>query len=200
MASGLKKISTDRVQVYKVIDSALFARACRKWVSSMLWDNDFYERNDEESGDFDPPGLKMLNSEEVKSLIGVKGSAVEKTDFGNLAQVIGITKKQFPSGSQAFNIYFKATNNIPKGCYLFVHLLNTCHEIQFQHDFIINPTGKEIAKGTIWRSVIKVPKSEISASEQLAFGVYNTSTGALMVSNGKHTDWGGRRLIMQLNK
>jgi hypothetical protein len=52
---GLKLVSVGEVNLYAVTDREKFAKACREWVASIQWEDDFFQRNSYQRGDFDPP-------------------------------------------------------------------------------------------------------------------------------------------------
>jgi len=196
---GLERIPAGNVTLYKVVDRREFAKACRDWVKSVEWNDDFNERNIEARGDYDDPGLKVIETSEASRQIKKDRSIIRETEFGDQIKLKGVTKLDFRGSMLTFSFYFEALRQVDRDYAVFIHLLDANKKIIYQHDFMIDPMRGGISPETIWKSMVEIPKSEISASSYLGFGLYMpTKEGSFLVSDYKECDWAGRRVLIPL--
>jgi len=209
---GLQLVSAGDVNLCKVVDRSKFSAACNEWVKSISWQDDFFERNSYEKGDFDPPGLKVVQLSEAQKIIAENGSLISPIDFGGTLKLLGMrpldsekgptedTKEKSQNSSGVTIFYWMATRKIEANYYVFIHLLDENKKMISQYDFKIDPFGNPIASGTVWKNILEIPKDKIARAAYLAFGAYIPNNAAsFLKSDAKECDWNGNRVLLRLN-
>jgi hypothetical protein len=209
---GLLLVSAGDVNLCKVVDKNKFAAACNEWVKSIDWEDDFFEQNSYEKGDFDPPGLKVIQLSKVQKIIKEKGSMISPIDFGGTLKLLGMTpldpgkgpkedaKETSQNSSVVTIFYWMATRKIEANYFIFIHLLDENKKMISQYDFEIDPFGNPIAGGTVWKNIVEIPKDEMARSAYLAFGAYIPNNPAsFLKSDAKECDWNGNRVLLRLD-
>jgi hypothetical protein len=210
--SGITLIQEGPVYLYKVIKRKEFATAFNRWVSSIKWSDDFWDRNSYERGDFDAPGLKTLEVNSVRELMSKSLSQLSEVNFGEKITLLGLWRKTeevkkgggeiLPSKNEddVLTFLFRAEQEIPPKYEIFIHLMDMDKKVIFQHDFQIDPDCGAIPAGTYWKSLVKIPESELTKSVFLGFGAYiPNKDGSFLQSNSKQSDWNGNRVLMRIN-
>ena len=210
--SGISLIQEGPVLLYKVEDRAKYVAACNDWVAGHKWSDDFWVRNSYSRGDFDAAGLKVLDLHSSQELISTHVSLLPEVDFGQKIRLLAVWRKnreaidkksQTPTltkGDDSLTFLFRADQEISSKYTIFIHLMDKDKKVIFQHDFEIDPEGGIISQGTLWKSLVPIPKSELTKSVFLGFGAYiPNKAGSFLQSNYNDSDWNGSRVLMRLN-
>lgn len=204
---GIKLIQSGPVMLYKITNREKLAGSCKKWVSSIQWSDDFWVRNSYSRGDFDAPGLKVLDLKTCNELLSKHASLLPKIDFGQKITLLGIWRKSEKEKSEPSSKYdddlvefiFRAEQDVPSGYTIFIHIMDNNKKIIFQHDFQIDPDRMVIPANTIWESSVAIPRAELVGAYSLGFGAYiPNKEGTILESKYKQSDWNGKRVLLPL--
>ena len=201
--SVIKLIQDGPVSLYKVQNREKYVAACNDWVANHKWSDDFWIRNSYERGDFDPPGLKVIDAKMVANLISVRSSIISQVDFGHKMTLVALLRNSksdtIKNGDNLFTFLFRADQEIPMKYAIFIHLMDRDKKVIYQHDFQIDPLGAAIPAGTYWKSLVTIPESELSKTYYIGFGPYiPNQDGTFLQSNCKESDWNGNRVLLPM--
>ena len=211
--SGIRVANEDsEVKIFKVESYIDFAEAFRNWVSSHQWGQEFYEMNSYKNGKFEFPRLQVLDAESALKLTSTYPSSLPQVNFGNKITLLALWRNhQTDQGEDKLRpvltvpgdlltFLFRADQEIGANHQIFIHLLDKDKKILFQHDFQIDPNGVAIPAGTIWKSLVNIPQSELEKTHSIGFGAYIPGSGeSFLQSDYKGSDWNGNRVLFQLN-
>jgi hypothetical protein len=201
--SAIRLIQDGPVSLYKVQNREKYVAACNDWVANHKWSDDFWGRNSYDRGDFEMPGLKVINPKVVDDLLSKTTSVLPVIDFGHKLTLLALLRNtnnySVKSSGDLITFLFRADQEIPIKYAIFIHLMDKDKKVIFQHDFQIDPDGGIISQGTLWKSVVQIPENELSQTFFIGFGAYIPSKEeAFLQSNYKQSDWNGNRVILNL--
>jgi len=204
---GIKLIQSGPVMLYKITNREKLTGSCKKWVSSIQWSDDFWVRNSYSRGDFDAPGLKVLDLKTCNELLSKHASLLPKIVFGQKITLLGIWRKVQEVNSEPtlrndddlVEFIFRAEKDVSSGYVIFIHIMDNDKKTIFQHDFQIDPDRMVIPANTIWKSSVVIPKSELTKTSLIGFGAYIPGKDeSFLESNFKDSDWNGKRVHLRV--
>jgi hypothetical protein len=200
--SGIRLLQWGPVLLYKVENREKFVTSCNKWVASHKWSDDFWIRNSYARGDFEIPGLKVIDSKVADDLLSKTPSLLSLVDFGHKITVRAVLRNNqetTKNGDDLLTFLLRADQDIPPKYAIFIHLMDNDKKVIFQHDFEINPDGGAIPAGTIWKSLVTIPQSELSKTYSIGFGAHiPNKDGSFLRSDCRSSDWNGNRVLIKL--
>jgi hypothetical protein len=205
--SGVKLVMEGPILLYEVENRNGFARKCKDWIGSLKFSDDFWDRNSISRGDFDAPGLKVLDLKNCKELLSKHASLLPKINFGQKITLLGIWRKSKkeknePSSKNDDDLVefiFRAEQDVPSGYIIFIHIMDNDKKIIFQHDFLINPDRMVIPANTTWKSSVAIPRAELVGAYSLGFGAcIPNKEETLLESKYNQSDWNGKRVLLPL--
>ncbi|MCX6960719.1 MAG: hypothetical protein NTW91_10680 [Verrucomicrobia bacterium] len=201
--SGIRLLQRGPVLLYKVENREKFVTSCNKWVASHKWSDDFWIRNSYARGDFEIPGLKVIDSKVADDLLSKTPSLLSPVDFGHKITVRAVLRNSkettIKNGDDLLTFLLRADQDIPPKYAIFIHLMDNDKKVIFQHDFEINPDGGAIPAGTIWKSLVTISESELSKTYSIGFGAYiPNKDGSFLRSDCRSSDWNGNRVLIKL--
>jgi hypothetical protein len=201
--SALRMIEDGPVSLYKVQNREKYVAACNDWVANTKWSDDFWVRNSYARGDFEMPGLQIINPNVVDDLLSKTASVLPVIDFGHKMTLLAVLRNAknnaLKGGDDLFTFFFRADEEIPMKYAIFIHLMDQDKKVIFQHDFQIHPYGAAIPAGTYWKSLVQIPERELAKTYSIGFGAYiPNKDGTFLKSNCKESDWNGNRALLPL--
>jgi hypothetical protein len=199
--SAIRLIQDGPVSLYRVQNRKKYIAACNDWVANHKWSDDFWVRNSSARGDFEMPGLQVIDHKVVDDLLSKTSSVLPVIDFGHKITLLSLLRNTendaLKNCDLLLTFLFRADQEIPMKYAIFIHLMDKDKKVIFQHDFQIDPLGGPIPAGTNWKSVVQIPESEFAKTFFIGFGPYiPNKDGTFLKSNYKQSDWNGNRVLL----
>jgi hypothetical protein len=187
-SSGVAIRSETSLSLLEITDRERFSRAVDGLRDRGGWRKTFEEANPR----------RWLTAEGTARMLSGGAPVAGGVRFGGRFSLEGLVMRRDGNGL-VLDFFWRSLTGARLDGIVFLHVVDAGGAILAQGDYGQDPGKRTVPKDAYWRDRVRIPEKDLKGATALALGIYGPPD-LFLPPDGGRTDWGGKRLVVPLEK